>query len=400
MPDDDPQRLLAVSHEASQTGAPIVLAGLLGFLHQTTDVSIHTLLIDDGPLRPRFEAVGTVSAVTDQPGAEALGFIERGLRARGALRARRIPAAIRYKVALAPLGRFDVTYLNSLTTLDVLPNLNRSGRVLAHIHEGPMTIAAWQRSHAPKPRNLERVDRWIAVGEETAESLGSVPGIDPDHVIVHYPFIDVASVRARTVTADELDALRRSLGIPQDALIVVGSGTIERRKGPDLFVQLACEIRRRRRDGERPVHFLWVGGDLAGLDWAPLQADLRRTQADHVHVTGHVAEPLPLFRLGDVFVLTSREDPFPLVCLEHAALEVPVVAYDSSGIRAFLADAGPLAAEGIVAYLDVSSMADRVLALLASPARSHEAGAQLAAAVTSRHDIAGACAAIASEIGF
>ena len=88
MPVDGRVRLLAVSHEASQTGAPIVLAYLLDWLKKNSDVSVRTLLVEDGPLRARFEGAGEVSALTDRSGAELLGFIERGLLARGAGRHR------------------------------------------------------------------------------------------------------------------------------------------------------------------------------------------------------------------------------------------------------------------------------------------------------------------------
>ncbi|MBK6671505.1 MAG: glycosyltransferase [Actinobacteria bacterium] len=340
-------RLLAVSHEASQTGAPIVLAFLLDWLKKNSDVSVRTLLVEDGPLRARFEGAGEVSALTDRSGAELLGFIERGLLARGAGRLRRVPSALRYLPAFASIGRFDLVYLNSLTTLDVVPFLKQPTRVIAHIHEGPLTIASWRRTHAPKPRHLALVERWIAVSEETAEAIESLPGVARDTVVLHHPFIDVGAAQDRTVSADELGSLRISMGIPPDAQVVVGSGTIDRRKGPDLFVQLAMAVRTGRRDDERPVHFVWVGGDLTGLDWPHLEADLQRTGADHV-LDRHVADPWPLFHLADVFALTSREDPFPLVCMEHAALGVPVVAYDSSGITHLLAEAGPLAADGIV----------------------------------------------------
>lgn len=399
MPVDGRVRLLAVSHEASQTGAPIVLAFLLDWLKKNSDVSVRTLLVEDGPLRARFEGAGEVSALTDRSGAELLGFIERGLLARGAGRLRRVPSALRYLPAFASIGRFDLVYLNSLTTLDVVPFLKQPTRVIAHIHEGPLTIASWRRTHAPKPRHLALVERWIAVSEETAEAIESLPGVARDTVVLHHPFIDVGAAQDRTVSADELGSLRISMGIPPDAQVVVGSGTIDRRKGPDLFVQLAMAVRSGRRDDERPVHFVWVGGDLTGLDWPHLEADLQRTGADHVHVTGHVADPWPLFHLADVFALTSREDPFPLVCMEHAALGVPVVAYDSSGITHLLAEAGPLAADGIVPYLDVATMASRVRDLLADPARAHETGLQLAAAVAARHDVEVVGRAIAAELG-
>ena len=391
-------RLLAVSHEGSQTGAPIVLVTLLEWLRANADVSIHTLLIDDGPMRPRFEAIGTVSAVTDRPGAQTLGFLERGLEYRGNLRARKLPAALRYRAALATLGRFDIVYLNSITTLDLLPYLKGSPRVLAHSHEGPVTIKDWGRTHDPMASRLTP-DRWIAVSDDTAEAIRDLPGAGSADVVMHHPFIDVEAARSNRKSPEDLADLRSSLGIPLDAAIVVGSGSVERRKGPDLFLQLACEVRRNRPTGQVPVHFVWVGGDFTGPEWRLLQADIERCDASHLHVTGHVSDPRPYFQLADVFALTSREDPYPLVCLEHAALEVPIVAYTSSGIRTLLTNAGPEAAAGVIPYLDVCSMARRIEALLASPALLRKVGAQLSDSVEAHHQHLSAAPALAADLG-
>lgn len=389
-------RLLAVSHEGSQTGAPIVLATFLEWLSANADVEIHTLLLADGPLRTRFEGVGPVSAVTDLPGATSLGLLERGLAARDRHRARRVPATIRHRAALARLGRFDLVYLNSMTTLEVLPHLRGSPWIVAHVHEGPVALGAWRR---PQDHLAgRRPNRWIAVGEDTASTVSSWPGVDPADVAVQLPFIDVERVRRGSQLTDDAIALRRSLGIPAEARVVVGAGTMDRRKGPDLFVQLACEVRRARPTVEQPVHFVWVGGDPTGHDRAPLEADIERAGADHIHLVGHVADPLPYFALAEVFALTSREDPFPLVCLEHAALEVPVVAYSSSGIRHLLAEAGPEAADGVIDYLDVGAMARRVTELLASPGLAAEVGQQLADAVGARHDVSVAGPLLAQEL--
>jgi glycosyltransferase involved in cell wall biosynthesis len=165
----------------------------------------------------------------------------------------------------------------------------------------------------------------------------------------------------------------------------MGAGTIDWRKGADLFVQLATEVRRRTRE---PVHAVWVGGDLTGPDMERLRSDIERTGATpYVHFVGVKPDPLPWFALADVFVLTSREDPFPLVCLEQAAMGHPVVTYRNGGIPELLDAAGPEAARGIVDHLDVGAMADRVIDLLGSVELRTTAGEQLKAEVLRNHDV-------------
>ncbi len=391
-------RLLAVAHEGSQTGAPMVLALLLQWLHDHTDVDIHTLLVHDGALRPAFEAVGTVSTVDDLPGSSILELLERGLVHRGSSRAWRAPAAARYEPALRRLGTFDLVYLNSLTTLELLPHLRGNPTVIAHMHETDVAIDCWP--HAEDLPTWSRAPRrWIAVSEESGAAVTRLEGVDPESVVVLPPFIDVGRIQASAPDHLLRAELRRGLGIPRTAQVVVGSGTIDWRKGPDLFVQLATEVRRRSPEGARPVHFVWVGGKLDGVDWVRVRSDLRQSGADHVHFTGHQADPRPWFHLADVFALTSREDPFPLVCLEHAALGTPVTAYSSSGIGALLRQAGAESARGVIPYLDVGAMAERIIDLLDDPTHRAQVGADLRALVTDRYDVASVAPAIASELG-
>ena len=85
----------------------------------------------------------------------------------------------------------------------------------------------------------------------------------------------------------------------------------------------------------------------------------------------------------DVFTLTSREDPFPRVCMELAALEVPVVTFDNGG-------AVELVSSGcgfVVPYLDVAAMADRVLELLGDATLRARLGAVGRTTVRDRHTI-------------
>jgi glycosyltransferase involved in cell wall biosynthesis len=394
LPDPPPIRLLAVAHEASQTGAPTVLARFLEWAVASGTVEVQSLLLHGGALEPRFAALGPTRVVEHQAGAGVLELVERGLVARGSRRAWNLPASIRYRSALRHVDPYDAVYLNSLTTLEVLPYLPPQAPVIAHIHEVDVAIAGWRHGSLLQP-GRRRPDRWIAVSDETRDALVGILGIDPADVIVRRPFIDVANTQAEPTGPSEV-ALRREAGIPLDVPIVMGSGTIEWRKGVDLFVQLANEVRRRMQP--RPVHFVWVGGEQEGPEWLRLKADLRKAGADHVHIVGHVADPRRWYRAATVFALTSREDPFPLVCLEQAAMGHPIVAYDSSGIRGLLAEAGPAASAGIHTYLDVGSMADHVVRLIDDTSARRAMGDELAAAVERGYDVETAAPLLVAEL--
>jgi glycosyltransferase involved in cell wall biosynthesis len=86
-----------------------------------------------------------------------------------------------------------------------------------------------------------------------------------------------------------------------------------------------------------------------------------------------VQDPSEVFAAMDIFALTSREDPFPLVMLEAAARELPIVCFaQSGGGPEFVADDAGL----IAPYLDADRFADHVLFL----AENAELRARLGAA--------------------
>jgi glycosyltransferase involved in cell wall biosynthesis len=371
-------RLLAVSHEATRTGAPMVLLRLLEWLHANRDVEIDVLLLRGGPLTEDFARVGTVHR------AHAFGFeslpekVEKRLAKHGlgawADRAR----LARLRTEVRGLRGYDVLYCNSMSSsvaLRVLPELPPT--VVTHVHELDSAVAHWLE---PRDRAamVNRSDAFVVAADCVGRNLVENHRVHPDQVHRCYEFVD------RPVTdADLVASARTGLGIGPDELVVGAAGTADWRKGADLFLQVAARVRRIAPD--LPVRFVWVGRvmehegaghrhdvEAAGLD-------------DHVTFVGEVADPASYVSQVDVFCLTSREDPFPLVCLEAGALGVPVVTFANGGMVELAAagDAEPLLAA--VPYMDVEAMADAVVGLLRDRDAARRAGARLQDWVVDHH---------------
>jgi glycosyltransferase involved in cell wall biosynthesis len=387
------RRFLAVTHEATITGAPMNLLHLVRWLTEHTDIEVHVLVLQDGPLRQRFESVAEVTVLDRQAAASAARLVEMGLHHLGSRRVWRPIAAARLVPQLRHLRDADIVYLNSLGSLSVLPFLPPASLVVSHVHE--LQVAT--RTQRPHIQELLRSgpDLWVAASGAVGDMLVHEVGVPATAVRVHHEFIDATGVASRVVDLREVSELRRSYRIPADAAVVMGAGTIDWRKGPDLFIQLATEVRRRTRE---PVHFVWLGADLESVDMARLRSDLTRSGADHVHFSGIQIDPFPWFTVADVFALTSREDPFPLVCLEHAAMGHPIVTYRNGGMPELLDAAGPAAAAGIVDYLDVGTMAERVLALLEDDELRTAASDELRFRVLEHHDVSVAAPALLEDL--
>jgi glycosyltransferase involved in cell wall biosynthesis len=141
--------------------------------------------------------------------------------------------------------------------------------------------------------------------------------------------------------------------------VVGGSGSETWRKGKDLFVQLAALLR--RRDPTRSFWFVWVGWEGDEEDQRQLKHDVEQAGVSDAFLwTGEVPNPLDYFACFDAFALVSREDPFPLVCLEAALLEKPILCFAGAGGTPELVEE-----DGgfVVPYLDLSAMADKLLLL-------------------------------------
>jgi len=105
-----------------------------------------------------------------------------------------------------------------------------------------------------------------------------------------------------------------------ERLVVGMCGQGSPRKGADIFLASA--------EAAPDCDFLWVGG------WAPDEAEINDAYEAYVekklpnfYVAGAVENPYAHIALMDLFFLSSREDPNPLVLVEAMALRVPLLCF-------------------------------------------------------------------------
>jgi glycosyltransferase involved in cell wall biosynthesis len=134
------------------------------------------------------------------------------------------------------------------------------------------------------------------------------------------------------------------------------------------------------------VHFVWVGGGSPqDHRLAELRLDAQTAGVgDIMHFPGTRPNAAEYFCAFDVFALVSREDSYPLVCLEVASLGTPILCFDrAGGAREFVEDDCGF----VVPYLEVEVMAERTLELLASDELRRRMGECAKAKVRRRHDV-------------
>ncbi len=348
--------ILFISHSAGRTGAPILLLNFLKWLKTHSDVPFKILLREGGELEGEFRSLAPVMILNDR--------LRRLLK--------HVPhyfstsSILDWADRLALRRRFDrdnigLIYSNTITNgviLDELSYLNCP--VITHVHE----LEYWIRCHTGLERfNLTKhcTDHYIAVSDAVKANLIRAHDIPQDQIDVIYEYI--ASYPVDDVSrAAERDKIRNDLGIPREALIVGASGTTDWHKGPDLFIQVAHTVLHQSLD--TAIHFVWVGGSNSGWAFRHLRRSIESLGVSRfVHFVGTQLHPLEYFAIFDVFALTSRHDSFPIVMLEAASLNKPIVCFDGSGgAKEFVGDDCGF----VVPYLDVSAMAERIVLLLRS----------------------------------
>lgn len=376
-------KILFISHDASRTGAPILLLHFMRWLKAHSDVPFEIILRAGGQLEEEFRRLGPTTvlrrAYGSSPGhwEKACDYLEwpRSLRLRyiGLVRGWRW------------LRHVGLIYSNTLMNGELLERFAfLKCPVVTHVHELEHWIQ-FRLGLANFRRNDRHTTQYIACSRAVEQALRESFGVSPDRVELIHEFIakDGASGPAEKIR----EQIREQLRVPADAFLVCGSGTIDWRKGPDLFVQLAHKVI--RATPGRKVMFLWVGGheipELEKLCLERLRYDARKTDIeDQIRLPGTVSNPLDYFMASDLFVLASREDPFPLVMLEAASVGKPVVCFDRSG-------GGPEFVEDdcglVIPYLDVDEMARRILHLIHHPSLCQELGRRAAAKVRERHSV-------------
>jgi len=242
-----------------------------------------------------------------------------------------------------------------------------------HVRE----LGYWiQRSGVSKESFLALNSTIIADSSLTGDNLQSTLGISDYTVIDEY--CDVKEVQKWRGE----DLIRKEFDIPQSRHIVGMAGTIEWRKGPDLFLMAAKQLSNLM---ERPPLFVWVGGFVDTMFEYQMRKDIQLLGLEStVMLLGSKENPYPYYDSMDLFALTSREEPFGAVCLEAGALEIPSICYRGcAGAESFISRKCGV----VVERSDVNAMAIAIKDLLEDANRRKELGSQARHECEERHSL-------------
>lgn len=297
-------KMIVVSHDAHPHGAQFLALELTRMLVRDLGIGVQVILLGNGELRERFEAVTEVHSTDPQHPVESIRHILHYLRAQGYTRA----------------------IVNTTVSGWVIPAMKELGmQCVSLVHELPQLI----REHG-----IENCVRDMA---DSADCI-----VFPSEVVkngfLEFCTLNENKVRIRPQGLIRMNKWRyhqkeararilESLGVNPDVSLVLNVAYADKRKGVDLFVEIAREVVAR----DPNTVFVWVGN----IDFR-IENEIKASVAKYglknvIRFIPFTHEISLWFSAADIFALTSREDPFPNVVIESFNTGVPVIAFENSG---------------------------------------------------------------------
>ncbi|MFH1116458.1 MAG: glycosyltransferase family 4 protein [Pseudomonadota bacterium] len=339
--------LLFVGHEASRSGAPKALLEMAKEFARRPDFSVWVCSMTGGLLEEEFQqsvrylnilSLAVSRGWSDQ---EALCELLSSFRNQG------------------PLYAVIVNTVAVPNAHNICGELNIP--VLSWVHELPRSIEECYGGSATMREIVENSKRIIVPAQFCKDILRQTYGIDEDKIRVAYYGVKVGRLGSKRERARK--EVRKELGIPEDSLIVLACGLAGLRKGTDLFVDVARHVLNLGKS--KHIHFIWVGDAQSWNTDNRYQEDAGPFYG-YVKFVGETPDPERYFVASDVFLLSSREDPCPLVSMEAIEYGLPVIAFDGAGGAPELFKYG---FGVVVPYLDTQRMARETIRLLSFSSR-------------------------------
>jgi glycosyltransferase involved in cell wall biosynthesis len=354
-------KVLFVGHDANRAGAQLVLLHWIK-AEAARGHKPYLLLARGGVLLKTYQKYAQVWVWEKGP-SQLAKWVKKIPILKREDRTNREPSPSEIKRILARFQRehFNLILGNTVASLGLMQCLRPLNVPFeAYIHELDFSLKMYA-SQADMAFLANDCRRVYAVSAQVQQVLHETYGVPKGNLAILPPIVELP-----TQQLDRGHEQRKALGIPAKAPVVFGCGLAEWRKGTDIFVRVAKQLITQNPN----LHMVWVGvGD------EPFSVDLKAEKAtwdteNRLHLVPTQADPKPYFDMADLFFLSSREDPFPLVMLEAGYAATPIIGFKGAGgVNDFLAAHPDL----LVEYTDEAHAANKIETVLAWPLAERKA---------------------------
>ncbi len=291
------KKIILIGHSGGQGGAEILLKNMIGeFLKQQQEVTV--LVRGFGPMIEEYQKLAPTFVIDSQEKtAYAL-------------------------TALKQLG-YHSAILNTTVNGDLIPLLKEKNiKTIQLIHELPGVIH--QLGLEERAQIIgEQADLVIFPARYVYEQFQTIAPVKTKYQILPQGLYMVYDKWNRTKATQ---VLNEKWQIPKTDFLVLNVGLGEKRKGLDLFVQVASAFQ-----DEKEISFVWLGAVNEAFK-KELEPQIK--PLSNLYFPGYISEKevtMLFFDRCDLFLLTSREDPFPSVVLEAFNASKPVIGFENAG---------------------------------------------------------------------
>jgi len=333
------KKILFIIHEASATGAPIMINNLLESSYSKKH-ECFVLSIYGGKIENNLKLNSQIGILHNKTIKNSIynKLISKLLKSKHDF------------LKKIDEGFFDLIYINSLATLTRLPSLDflKNNKVILHIHEGPVLI-----------ENLN-VEKLLSENIHNFSSIIFVSDFVKKTIVSKYD-IDFRKFQTISPVNRNLQGFKSDftlLDVPKKSFVVCSSGSMNYTKGTDIFLQIAKNVIHEAKL-DNPIYFVWVGKDGNVDIRNHFLNDIKKMELDsNVIVVPNTDTIINYFYESDVFLLASREESFSMVAMENAMLGNPVVCFDKgNGTNEFINNENG----SVVPYLDIDAASNAIL---------------------------------------
>ena len=370
-------KVLFITPGASSAGGNKFLLNFLKWFRQNSEIPFSLLYGYGGDIEKDFREIAK-DIYKFYPENDFGGFARKavaGIAKHFKINENAIKAKIRR-------DNIKLIYSNSVINRELLSLVSGlSVPVVSHCHELETVIQMCGIDEFKKVK--ARTSHFVAVSDSVRRNLIENHDLPDKMIEVIDEFVPVEDLSEEQIRSNSV-FVRRKFGIPENAFLVGGSGTLNWRKAPEIFIQTAYALSKKLPDA--PIYFLWIGGAEAG-DFSLFEAkfDVNKLGLERrVFFLEHQKDPMVYYSALDVFTLVSREEPFGLVCLEAASAGKPVICFENSGGSEEFVENG---CGFTVPYLDTDRLAEKIIELYQDRELVSLTGARAAAKVREKYDI-------------
>jgi glycosyltransferase involved in cell wall biosynthesis len=220
-------------------------------------------------------------------------------------------------------------------------------------------------------------NRVVTVSPRLARYMTTAVGVSPHRIVTIPNGVDTTCFAPGAPTA----ALRASLDIPENALVLGSVGRFEPVKAYSRLVASYAALRAERPD--RPLYLVLFGD---GSDRAAIEREVDRLGVrDGVRLPGWSDHVIDAYRMLDVFAMTSTSEGMSISLMEAMACGIAPVVTDVGSNAEVL---GASLSNQVVREDSPDAFTARIRALLDSPREREAASAQSRARAVAAHSLA------------